>query len=128
MSPTKESRGVGKTRKNRIAHDPAPVANKTVGKPQGPENRIADIAVTKNTWSVKEAAVWAGVPERTLYRMLRVGAVPCFPMGRSQTQKLPRAKSGERKRRCYRFIIPRAAFQKAWENLGSAGSLGNPAA
>ena len=28
----------------------------------------------------------------------------------------------------YIFVIPRVAFMKAWENLGSAGNLGNTAA
>jgi hypothetical protein len=82
----------------------------------------------RNTWSVKMAAKWAGVPERTLYRMLRDGLVPCIPLGDVQVQKLAAAKSGKRKRQCSRFVIPRVSFMKAWENVGSAGDLSNTTA
>jgi hypothetical protein len=122
MTPTQKSRGVGKTRKNPAA-DPAPVAKKISRKPESPDritDRIADIDfTTKNTWSVKEAARWAGVPERTLYRLLRKGIVPCIPMGERQTQEWPSAHDGKRRRACYRFLIPRVAFMKAWESLGN---------
>jgi hypothetical protein len=89
---------------------------------------IPALDLNKNTWSVRMAAAWAGIPERTLYRLLRAGTVPCIPMGEGQIQKLSTAKSGKRVRKCYRFVIPRAAFVKAWENLGSVRNTGNPAA
>jgi hypothetical protein len=144
MTPRQKSRGVGKTRRNPVAANPEPVAKpvakKSSWKAQEPERRIADIDFSKNTWTVadidfskntwtvKETARWAGVPERTLYRMLRAGVLPCIAMGDMQEQKLSKAKSGKRVRKCYRFVIPRVAFMKAWENLSSAGTVGNPAA
>jgi len=99
--------------------DPVPVAKKT----QEP-----DIDFIKNTWTVAMAAEWAGIPHRTLYRLLRAGVLPCIAMGDLQEQKLSKAKNGKRVRKCYKFIVPRAAFMKAWENLGSAGTVGNSAA
>jgi hypothetical protein len=128
MSRQQKSRGVGKGHKNQVTHDSVPLAKKTFRKPQEPEGRIANIDFSKNTWSAKMAAAWAGVPERTLYRMLRDGLLPCIPMGETQVQKLSTAKSGKRVRKCYRFVIPRVAFMKAWENIGSAASMGNTAA
>jgi hypothetical protein len=119
MSRTKLSRGIGKAREDHTTCDPVPVAKRTVRSTEEPASRMPSIDFTKNTWSVRMAAAWAGVPVRTLYRMLRAGMMPCVAMGESQTQKLSRAKLGKRERRCYRFIIPRAAFVKAWENLGS---------
>jgi hypothetical protein len=72
----------------------------------------------KNSWSPSEAAIWAGVPVRTLYRLLREGAVPALPMGEAQVQHFPRANNGKRKRACFRYVIPRVAFIKWWESLG----------
>src|SRR5215472_3930739 len=72
----------------------------------------------KNSWTPKIAAAWAGMPERTLYRLLRAGAVPCLPMGDPQIQKWPDARDGKRRRACFRFIIPRAAFVRWWESIG----------
>ncbi|MGA7235936.1 MAG: hypothetical protein WBY44_09660 [Bryobacteraceae bacterium] len=122
MTPTQKERGVGKTRKNHATSDPAQVARKISRKPELSDriiDRIADIdLLTKNTWSVKEAALWAGVPERTLYRLLRKGIVPCILMGERQTQDWPSAHDGKRRRACYRFLIPRQAFMTAWETLG----------
>jgi hypothetical protein len=130
MSPTEKSRGVGKTRKHQVASDPVPVVKKTFRKPEAriadidfskpePHNRIADIDFTKNTWSVPMAAAWAGIPTRTLYKLLRDGVVPSIQMGERQTQQLPSAHDGKRRRTCYRFLIPRVAFMTAWERLGS---------
>jgi hypothetical protein len=125
MSRTEKARGIGKSRKD---HEPLPVAKKSFTKPVEPERRpIADIDHTRNTWSVKIAAAWAGVPERTLYRMLRESMLPCIAMGDVQQQRLPTARSGKRIRRCYRFIIPRVAFMRAWESIGAA-TVGNSAA
>lgn len=120
MTPTQKSRGVGKTRRNPAA-DSVPAKKMISRKPEPPDritDRIADIDFARNTWSVRMAALWAGVPERTLYRMLRKGIVPCIPMGERQTQEWPSAHDGKRRRACYRFLIPRAAFMKAWESLG----------
>jgi hypothetical protein len=72
----------------------------------------------RNTWTVGQAAEWAQVPTRTMYKLLRDGVVPSIPMGACQTQQLPGARDGKRRRTCYRYLIPRAAFVKAWENLG----------
>jgi hypothetical protein len=72
----------------------------------------------KNSWSPAEAAEWANIPVRTLYRLLREGAVPSLPMGDAQTQAFPNARNGERKRSCFRYVIPRRAFITWWETLG----------
>jgi hypothetical protein len=122
MGRTAKSRGVGKTRKDRNTSDHVLVSKKAVRKTEEPEHQILDIDFTRNTWSVKVAARWAGVPERTLYRMLRENIVPCIAMGESQVQKLSTAKLGKRMRKCYRFVIPRVAFMRAWENLGTVGN------
>jgi hypothetical protein len=110
--------------------DPLPVVSKNFRKTQEPERRISDIDFNKNTWSVRMSATWAGIPERTLYKLLRAGVLPCIAMGDLQEQKLARAKSGKRVRRCYRFVIPRVAFMRAWENIGKPdkGRIGNTAA
>jgi hypothetical protein len=113
MSSSQRSRGVGKIRNNHVTSKP--VAKKKTEKPERPAPLIDH---TRNTWSVKMAARWAGVPERTLYRMLRAGIVPCIPMGESQTQEWPSARDGKRRRTCYRFLIPRQSFIRAWETLG----------
>jgi hypothetical protein len=81
-----------------------------------------------NTWSVKEAALWCGIPERSLYRLLRAAVLPCIAMGDLQEQKLPKARSGKRVRKCYRFVIPRVAFMKAWEGFTGSTGVGNTAA
>ena len=72
----------------------------------------------RNSWTPKIAAAWAGMPERTLYRLLREGVVPCLPMGESQVQKWPDAGDGKRRRSCFRFLIPAKAFRTWWENMG----------
>lgn len=73
----------------------------------------------RNTWTVVMAAEWAGIPTRTLYRLLRDGVVPSIQLGDPQEQQWPSAHDGKRKRACYRFLIPRQAFIRAWENLGN---------
>lgn len=72
----------------------------------------------KNSWSPAEAAAWAGIPVRTLYRLLREGVVPSLPMGDAQEQKFPNANNGKRKRACFRYVIPRVAFIRWWESIG----------
>jgi hypothetical protein len=89
-----------------------PRSKKTAIKPPGA------LDFERNSWTPKIAAAWAGVPERTLYRLLRDGAVPCLPMGESQDQKWPKAHDGKRRRTCFRFLIPRVAFIKWWESIG----------
>ena len=76
----------------------------------------------KNSWSPAEAAEWADIPLRTLYRLLAERKVPSLPMGDSQEQKFPNAKNGKRKRACFRYVIPRVAFIKWWESIGRPGS------
>jgi hypothetical protein len=128
MTRRKETAGIGKARKNQPKPDPLPGAKKSFRSPLKPESRISDIDFSKNTWTVKMAAAWAGIPERTLYKLLRAGVLPCIAMGDLQEQKLPAARSGKRVRRCYRFVIPATAFRRAWENLSSASGVGNSAA
>lgn len=77
-----------------------------------------------NTWTVGQAAEWADVPKRTLYRMIKAEIVPCIiPIGEPQEQKLAKAHTGTRNRTCFRFLIPRVAFMKWWENYtGKTGA------
>jgi hypothetical protein len=66
------------------------------------------------------AAAWAGIPPRTLYRLLRAyeKEIPCLRIGESQEQRWPRAHDGKRNRACFRYIIPAKAFMTWWETLG----------
>jgi hypothetical protein len=74
------------------------------------------------------------MPLRTLYRLLRQRVVPCIPVGEPQTQRekpgSKRWRTGKRQRTCYRFVIPRVAFMKWYENIGrpDAERIGEPAA
>jgi hypothetical protein len=82
-----------------------------------------------NSWTVPMCAAWSGMPQRTIYRLLRDGRIPSIPMGVAQTQAWPAARDGKRPRSCYRFIIPRVAFIRWFENIGKpASSVGSPAA
>lgn len=92
------------------------------------EGAVLMVDYTRNTWTVAMAAAWAGIPQGTLYRLLREGIVPCIRMGAAQTQRFSTAKNGTRERSCYRFVIPRVAFMKAWETIGNTESHGNPPA
>jgi hypothetical protein len=80
----------------------------------------------KNSWTPGEAAKWANIPTRTLYRLLREGAVPSLAMGEAQTQQFPNARNGKRKRSCFRYVIPRVAFIKWWESIGKPNSKPDP--
>ena len=71
----------------------------------------------KNTWTPEIAAAWSGVPLRSLYRLLREHQVPCIPMGDKQVQKLEKARDGKRKRACFKYVIPRVAFIRWFENI-----------
>jgi hypothetical protein len=113
-NPTPEALSMSQRKRLR-----GPVA-KVDRKTEKPGPPIPAIDFSKNTWSVKTAALWAGIPTRTLYRMLREGMLPCIAMGDLQQQRLSKARSGKRTRKCYRFIIPRAAFMRAWESIGAA--------
>jgi len=93
-----------------------PRAKKSPGRPKG--RPVSPAEFDKNSWSVKTAAAWAGVPERTIYRMLREGLLPCLPTGAPQVQQWPQAQDGKRRRTCFKFIIPAKAFIKYWENVG----------
>jgi hypothetical protein len=64
------------------------------------------------------AASWAGIPERTVYRLLREGIVPSIPMGTAQIQQLPAAHDGKRRRACFKYVIPRKAFIRWFEGIG----------
>jgi len=74
---------------------------------------------SRNTWTPAMAAAWAGIPTRTLYRLLRAGNVPSIPIGESQSQEWSNSHTGTRERACFRYMIPRAAFIRYWENIGS---------
>jgi hypothetical protein len=79
----------------------------------------------RNSWTPKMAANWAGMPERALYRLLREGVVPCLPMGGSQTQNWPKARDKQRRRACFRYVIPRVAFIRWFETLGKPEMVGS---
>ena len=76
--------------------------------------------LTRTSWSVRQASAWSGIPLRTLYGMLADGLVPSVPVN---PHHIPRA--GARTRKCFRYVIPRAAFQR-WFEAGALGS-GNAA-
>jgi hypothetical protein len=90
-------------------------------------DEVVAVDHNRNTWSPAMAAAWSGIPTRTLYRMLRDGNVPCIPIGDSQTQKWPFAHDGKRRRACFRFMIPRVAFMRWYENIGKPADPDNTA-
>jgi hypothetical protein len=94
---------------------------------QEPVERMAAL-LAKNSWSVREAAEWAGVPPGTIYTLLKAKKLPCLAMGSPQEQKIASARSGKRKRRCYRFVVPAKAFRVAWEGFAKAETVRSPAA
>ncbi len=68
-----------------------------------------------NSWTSEDAARWCGVNERILHGWLAQGLLPCIPVGRAHTQKL---RDGViRRKRVYKWIIPREAFIAAWKNF-----------
>jgi hypothetical protein len=67
-------------------------------------------------WTVPQMCDWANIPHRTGYNLLREGKIPCLTSGDEQVQKLKSARTGKRKRSCFRFIIPSKAFRLWWEN------------
>src|SRR5215469_6416415 len=77
--------------------------------------RPIPLDLKRNSWTPKMAAEWAGMPERALYRLLRDGVVPCLPMGGRQTQNFPKAGDKQRRRACFRYVIPRVAFIRSEE-------------
>jgi hypothetical protein len=70
----------------------------------------------KNNWTPLEAAEWSGIAHRTLLRLLKEGLVPAIPIGAPQNQKLANGK--RRRRACSKFVIPRKAFIRWFENVG----------
>lgn len=70
-----------------------------------------------NTWTPEQAAEWSGIQYRTLLRLLKEGLVPTIPIGRTQSQNMGKGKP--RRRACAKFIIPRVAFQRWFENIGA---------
>ena len=72
-------------------------------------------------WSVQEAAAWSGIPLRTLYRLLAEGIAPSVPVGKRNRR------SGVRNRACFRYVIPRAAFQR-WFEAGAPTGTSDTAA
>ena len=71
--------------------------------------------IEPNVWSPHQAAQWAGVPHRRLLDFFHDGLLPAIPIGVSQTQKMQGGR--KRKRRVSKWIVPRLAFIKAWENF-----------
>jgi hypothetical protein len=68
-----------------------------------------------NVWSTEEAARWAGVNERLLHDWLSRGLLPAIAVGKPHTHKM---KDGTRRhRRVYKWLVPKQAFIKAWENF-----------
>jgi hypothetical protein len=90
----------------------------TASKPRLTPEQQKALDFERQTWTPAMAAEWSGIPYRTLYRLLREGLIPCIPVGESQTQKWPNAKSGKRERACFRFMIPRVAFINWLESIG----------
>jgi hypothetical protein len=68
-----------------------------------------------NSWSAKQAAEWAGIQHRLLLDLLAEGRLPAIRVGRPQYQRM--ADGTRRKRRAWRWIVPKTAFQRAWENF-----------
>jgi hypothetical protein len=68
-----------------------------------------------NSWSLAQAAVWADIKPRQLADLLAQGVLPGLPVGGPHVQKL--AGGVRRKRRCWRWIIPRESFQNAWRTF-----------
>ena len=92
-------------------------AGRKARKNRSRSQRLPLLDFKRNSWTVKIAARWAGIPERTLYRLLREGVVPCLRMGETQIQSFRQARNGKRRRICFRFIIPRVAFIHWWEGI-----------
>jgi hypothetical protein len=82
----------------------------------------------KNAWTPMEASQWSGIRYRTLLLMLKQGLVPAIPVGKKQSQKMPTGK--RRKRACRKYVLPRVAFMRWYENLGAPDprSIGKTAA
>jgi len=74
---------------------------------------------SRNTWTPQMAAAWAGMPLRTLYRLLRAGTVPAIPIGDSVSQDWAPSRTGTRERACARYMIPRTAFIRWFEGIGA---------
>jgi hypothetical protein len=55
--------------------------------------------------------------------------MPCtgIPIVDSQTQKWPGTRDGKRRRACFRYMIPRLAFMRWYENIGRSDSSGTAA-
>jgi hypothetical protein len=127
----RKSRDPIQGRGKRAPSEAVPVARKSFRQREESERQTPDVDFTRNTWSVRTASKWAGVPQRTLYTLLKAGKLPCIAMGDMQVQEMAAAKNGRRVRRCYRFVIPARAFVKAWEGFTSAETVttvGNTAA
>ena len=75
-----------------------------------------------NLWTVKEASRWSGISYRALLLLLNDGLAPCLRVGEPQIQKMGRRKS--RRRVCARYLVPRVAFQKWFENITPAETVG----
>ena len=76
-----------------------------------------------------DAAEWSGIEYRTLLRLLKEGLVPTIPIGKAQAQNMGEGKR-RRRRACAKYLIPRVAFMRWFENIGAPdpGSIGNTAA
>jgi len=77
-----------------------------------------------NTWTVQEAAVWAGLGYRRLLDLFHDGLLPCIILSANEkVQHLPRGQ--RRRRRAAKILVPREAFVSAWRNFSGAKTSGN---
>jgi hypothetical protein len=99
--------------------------------PLPPTQRVIDHALLlqKNNWVAQEAADWSGIEYRTLLKLLKAGLVPTIPIGKPQVHNMGKGKR-RKHRACSKFIIPRVAFMRWFENIGAPGpdGIGNTAA
>lgn len=68
-----------------------------------------------NTWTSQQAAEWAGINHRLLLDFFDRGLLPAIRVGPPITQKMAYGK--KRRRRASKFVVPRLAFIRAWENF-----------
>jgi hypothetical protein len=76
-------------------------------------------------WTPQQVSDWAEIPLRTTYTLLNNRTIPSLMTGEPQEQRLESARTGKRKRRCFRFLIPSKAFRAWWETYNKPGNFGN---
>jgi len=91
------------------------------------KTRLEDL----NSWTPAQTAEWTGLPLGTVYHLLREELAPSIRVGGTQEQRWPNARTGKRKRSCFRYIIPAKAFRQWYEGISQparAGATGSRAA